>query len=177
MFSLFSCFLSGIQHSAPYRRTDKTHALYIFHLFVSRKTDFLRALKSLDVWATLLFTSTSILPEFSISDPRYGNSSTIPQHHPHPEPHTPGHLPPSCLVFGRLTFRPRSAGSLFCTRSCCCQSSANGHSMTLLSLAFLLNSFSSYFYLTVTPPPPFSLAISPCVQVKEQRSRAAHSPD
>ena len=45
VFSFFSCFLSGIQHSAPHRRIDKTHALYIFRLvvrlkFLSRKTDF-----------------------------------------------------------------------------------------------------------------------------------------
>ena len=81
VFSHFSCRLSGIQHSAPYRRTERTHALYTLFLVdsfrsLSRKTAFLSAPKAFDACATLLLTSASIYPELSTKDPRYGNSST-----------------------------------------------------------------------------------------------------
>ena len=81
VFSHFSCRLSGIQHSAPYRRTERTHALYTLFLVdsfrsLSRKTAFLSAPKAFDACPTLLLTSASIYPELSTKDPRYGNSST-----------------------------------------------------------------------------------------------------
>ena len=81
VFSCFSCRLSGVQHFAPYRRTERTHALYTLFLVasfrsLSRKTAFLSAPKAIDARATLLFTSASILPELSTKDPKYGNSST-----------------------------------------------------------------------------------------------------
>ena len=81
VFSRFSCRLSGIQHSAPYRRTERTHTLYILFLVdsfrsLSRKTAFLSAPKAFDACATFLLTSASIFPELSTKDPRYENSST-----------------------------------------------------------------------------------------------------
>ena len=98
---------------------DKTHALYIFRLVVrlkilSRNTDILRAPKALDAWATLLFTSASTLLESSSVIQGMG-TRPLPQHLPHPEPHTPGHLPPpSCPSPSVLSLGGSLSGQTHC---------------------------------------------------------------
>ena len=75
------CLFKGIQHSVPYNKIDSTQAWYTFLLvfkakFLSLKTGFFKAPKAWDAFIIRLSTSTFILPEAAIRDPRYGNSST-----------------------------------------------------------------------------------------------------
>ena len=118
VFSRFSCRLSGIQHSAPYRRIERTHTMYTLFLVdsfrsLSRKTAFLSAPKAFDACATLLLTSASIFLELSTKDPRYGNSSTASTIPPSStigaRSSSSTSLPVTmCLVLGMLTVKPKS---------------------------------------------------------------------
>ena len=134
--------------------------------FLSRKTAFLSAPKAFDACATLLFTSASTVSSQNCQPqtPDTETPSLLPpplhptQWEPSPPP-PPFYLSHMCLVLGRLTVRPKlrlvcwyisaafSAAGLVDARRA--PSSANWHSVTLLSLAFLvylLNSFLSNLY-------------------------------